>query len=231
MSTGSLAVNEGLVSANGPAAGRVDVMPFIKIVLNEEEAIRNRILSFAAQTHHVIFTSTNAVKAVTDVLTHPPRWEIFCVGGETTKRAAAFFGQPAIRGHAPNAGELSEKIILEGQVKEAVFFCGNQRRDILPERLRAAGIRLEELTVYQTLLTPVKLTKNYDAVLFFSPTAVRSFFSLNSLPRQTVLFALGETTAMAIRELAENEIRQAPRPDKNELLQMALDYGRTHAIS
>jgi uroporphyrinogen-III synthase len=230
LSTGSLGVNEGLASPD-PAAARVDVIPFIKIVLKEEEATRNSILSFARQVRQVIFTSTNAVKAVTRVLTHPPQWEIFCVGGETSKRAAAFFGEPAIRDHADNAEELSEKIIREGQVKEAVFFCGDQRRDILPERLRAAGIGLEELAVYQTLLTPVRLTRQYDAILFFSPTAVRSFFSLNSLPPQTVLFALGATTALAIRELTENEMRQAPKPDKHTLLQMALEYGRTHTIS
>jgi len=192
LSTGSLVINESLVSANDHPAAMVDVIPFIKIVLNEDEDTRGKILADARQALTVIFTSTNAVRAVTNVLQHPPDWKIFCVGSETKKRVTSFFGESAVMDYAGNAKELSEKIIRPGQVKKAVFFCGDQRRDILPDQLRAAGISLKELALYQTLLTPVRLTKTYDAVLFFSPTAVTSFFSLNTPSSKTILFALGE---------------------------------------
>lgn len=230
LSTGSLVINESLVSAAHPAA-RVDVIPFIKIVLNEDKDTRGEILADARQALTVIFTSTNAVRAVTNVLQHPPDWKIFCVGSETKKRVTSFFGESAVMDYAGNAEELSEKIIRAGQVKEAVFFCGDQRRDILPDQLRAAGISLKELALYQTLLTPVRLTKTYDAVLFFSPTAVTSFFSLNTPSSKTILFALGETTANAIRNLSDNEVLLSPKPDKTALLQIAIDYGSTHTIS
>ena len=230
LSTGSLVINESLVSAAHPAA-RVDVILFIKIVLNEDKDTRGEILADARQALTVIFTSTNAVRAVTNVLQHPPDWKIFCVGSETKKRVTSFFGESAVMDYAGNAEELSEKIIRAGQVKEAVFFCGDQRRDILPDQLRAAGISLKELALYQTLLTPVRLTKTYDAVLFFSPTAVTSFFSLNTPSSKTILFALGETTANAIRNLSDNEVLLSPKPDKTALLQIAIDYGSTHTIS
>ncbi len=231
LSTGSLVINESLVSANDYPATTVDVIPFIKIVLNEDEDTRGEILDYARQALTVIFTSTNAVRAVTNVLHHPPDWKIFCVGSETKKRVTSFFGKSAVMDYAGNAEELSAKIIQPGQVKEAVFFCGDQRRDILPDQLRAAGVSLKELAVYQTLLTPVRLTKAYDAVLFFSPTAVNSFFSLNTPSSKTILFALGETTADAIRNLSDNEVLLSPKPDKTALLQIAIDYGSTHTIS
>jgi uroporphyrinogen-III synthase len=209
----------------------VDVIPFIKIVLHGDKDTRDKILLHARQTGTVIFTSANAARAVIDVLPHPPDWKIFCVGSETRKQIVSFFGKSAVHDYAGNAEELAEKIIRAKQVTEAVFFCGDQRRDILPDKLKAAGIALRELAVYQTLLTPVRLKKTYDAVLFFSPTAVNSFFSLNTLTSKTILFALGETTALAIRDRTENEILLSPKPDKHALLQMALEYGRTHTLS
>ena len=56
------------------------------------------------------------------------------------------------------------------------FFCGNQRRDTLPDKVRAAGIKVEELVVYETVELPLKVTDHYDAILFYSPSGVRSFF-------------------------------------------------------
>jgi len=231
LSTGSLVINESLVSANDHSAAMVDVIPFIKIVLHADDDTRARIRAYAGQTASVIFTSSNAVRAVINVLQRPPDWKIFCVGSETKKLVISFFGEPAVVDYAGDAEELAEKITRQGQVKEAVFFCGDQRRDILPDKLKAAGILLKELAVYQTLLTPVRIAKTYDAVLFFSPTAVNSFFSLNTPSSKTILFALGETTASAIRNLSDGEVLLSPKPDKNALLQMAIDYGRTHSIS
>ena len=83
---------------------------------------------------------------------------------------------------------LAEKIIPEINDREVIFFCGNLRRNDLPDALRQKGITVREITVYQTSLTPVTIEKEYDAVLFFSPSAAESFFSKNSLPAKTVLF-------------------------------------------
>lgn len=230
LSTGSLAINESIVSANDHPAATVDVIPFIKIVWNEEEDTREKIRAYARETQTVIFTSTNAVSAVINVLRYPPDWKIFCVGSETKKRVTSFFGDAAVADHARNAEELSEKIVRRKEIKAAVFFCGDQRRDTLPDQLNAAGISLKELSVYRTMLTPVRLTKGYDAILFFSPTAVNSFFSLNTPPSKTILFALGETTANAVRNLSDNEVLLSPKPSKTALLQTAIDYGSTHTI-
>lgn len=204
-------------------------IPFIKIVLNMDDETRDKVLFYAGKSLYAIFTSANAVRAVISVLQNTPEWKIFCVGSETRKRAALFFGASAILDHAGNAEGLAGKIILQ-KLTQAIFFCGDQRRDTLPEKLNAAGIILQELIVYKTQLTPVKLTKTYDAILFFSPTAVASFFSMNSTAPQAVLFALGTTTASALKNACRNEVVISARPDKGFLLQMAVAYGQTHPI-
>lgn len=231
LSTGSMVINESLTPTTGPDKSRVDVIPFIKIDLNTDEDTRGQIQACARQELIAVFTSANAVKAVTAALQNRPDWKIYCVGSETKKCVASFFGEPAILDFAGNAEGLSEKIIQQRLLKEAVFFCGDQRRDLLPDKLRAHGIRLRELVVYQTKLTPRRVTKSYDAILFFSPTAVQSFFSLNTPSSKTILFALGETTAASIRSASDNEVRLCPKPDKRALLQMAVEYGQSHPIS
>jgi uroporphyrinogen-III synthase len=226
-------IPEGLPSANGNEHARIelDLIPFIQTEWNPDEYTRGRIVVYASESHTVIFTSSNAVKAVTSVLQTRPDWKIYCVGAGTRKRIAAFFGESAILDEAANAEDLSEKIIGQRLATSVIFFCGDQRRNLLPDKLRQYGIGLQEMTVYQTQLTPVALEKKYDAILFFSPTAVTSFFTLNKPSAPTVLFALGETTAAAIRRVADNEVLVSPNPDKEFLLQMAVDYGRSHPIS
>lgn len=228
LSTASIVINGSLISANDYNADFVEVIPFIKIVLHTDEYTRNQVLVYSQLSLNIIFTSSNAVRSVTGILQNLPDWKIYCVGSETKKQVASFFGESAILNHAGNAEDLSKKIVQQGLVKEAVFFCGDQRRDSLPDKLREEGILLKELVVYHTQLTPLRVTKEYDAILFFSPTAVASFFSLNTLSSKTILFALGETTAAAIRTVSENEVLLSPKPDKRALLQMAVEYGQTH---
>ena len=231
LSTGSMAMDESLMAANGshPASLIVEVIPFIKIVLNSDEHTRDQILACAGQPLICIFTSANAVKAVRVVLDTVPDWRIYCVGSVTKKQVVSFFGESAILNYAGNAEDLSEKII-QGCVKQAVFFCGDQRRDVLPDKLKEHGIVLQELTVYQTLPTPVRVMENFDAILFFSPTAVASFFSMNTPSSKTILFALGETTAKALRGASKNEVLHSPRPDKESLVKMAIEYGQSHPM-
>ena len=42
-------------------------------------------------------------------------------------------------------------------------------------------LSVDEVIVYKTIETPKVLTKQYDGILFFSPSAVKSFFSKNSI--------------------------------------------------
>jgi uroporphyrinogen-III synthase len=118
---------------------------------------------------------------------------------------------------AENASALAQKII-EHNAKEIVFFCGNKRRDELPGILKRAGIKLEEIVVYETVETPVVSTKDFDGILFFSPSAITSFFSVNRLNKNSICFAIGKTTADALKEYTNNKIIISEYPGEEMML-------------
>jgi uroporphyrinogen-III synthase len=94
----------------------------------------------------------------------------------------------------------------------------------LPNKIRSEGGKMEEIVVYETEDTPSKLTKNYDGILFFSPSAVNAFFSQNKPAKHTVLFAIGKTTEEAIRQHRSGKVVVANVSDKVEMAEGAIEY-------
>jgi uroporphyrinogen-III synthase len=207
----------------------VRVIPFIKIIPKDGLELMPLISTWAVQKKNVIFTSAHAVKIVSDYLKTIPDWNIFCIRHETRIAVEKFFGSHLIKRFADNARLLSEAMVDEG-IQEAVFFCGDQRLDILPENLRNHGIQLQELVVYETRLTPVQLGELPDALLFFSPTAVQSFFSSNTLSPGVAVFAMGTTTAKTLKKYTDQPVLISPQADKAFVLQMAMEYAQSHPI-
>ncbi len=115
-------------------------------------------------------------------------------------------------------------ILQQPLINEVVYFCGDKRRAELPEKLTAQGIRLKEVIVYRTALTPQVIEKKYDAILFFSPSGVESFFSVNEIDPDVVLFTIGTTTGDAIKNRTGNKIVTGPVTDKDELARHAMAY-------
>ncbi|HRN58151.1 MAG TPA: uroporphyrinogen-III synthase [Agriterribacter sp.] len=197
---------------------------FIKIIPGVSQETTAFIQSLAQQQLTVIFTSVNAVNAVISQLTAVPPWKIFCIGGATKSALLRFFNSASIIATAKNAILLSGEIITYGNIKEVVFFCGSSRMDHIPNRLSAAGIKIKELAVYQTVHTPVATAKDYDGILFFSPSAVHSFFSINSLPAYTVLFSIGASTTAAIASYCNNKVITSSWPAEADMLDMVTAY-------
>jgi uroporphyrinogen-III synthase len=215
---------------NLPDSVEIRMIPFIEIIPRGDEETKSRIIAFAKEKRTVIFTSVQAVKVVMACLQQKPDWKIYCIGRETRLTIENWFGMGTIQKSAENAQALSE-LIIQAKTKEFLFFCGDQRMDILPENLKNQGIRLTELIVYETRLTPVRLEELPDAVLFFSPTSVRSFFSMNTVPPETTLFAMGKTTAATLEQFTTNPVYVSSNADKNFVLNMALEYAGTHPIT
>jgi uroporphyrinogen III methyltransferase/synthase len=73
----------------------------------------------------------------------------------------------------------------------------------MTERLRGAGVHVEEMIVYSTVdATPsqaslMELEKGVDAILFFSPSAVRRFSNLGLRANGAAIACIGPTTAKA----------------------------------
>jgi uroporphyrinogen-III synthase len=221
----------------GAARGIViDALPFIKTGPVTGETLALPIKELSTQPLTAVFTSMNAVDAVTahlEGLPIPP-WDIFCISAATRRRVRDYFGEEHIAGTADDASALAGTLIRSISTKktnsEVFFFCGDQRRDELPDRLRQASIKINEIIVYHTLPTPHTIQTAYDGIIFFSPSAVQSFFSVNTIPASTLLFAIGATTAAAIKTQSPNKIIVGVTPDKETLVRQAIDYFQTDNI-
>jgi uroporphyrinogen-III synthase len=210
------------------------------IEIIEQEAIRvthtlsiekwHEIFQLVQSNKQVVaFTSSNAVLSIKKYIHEyinpfDVSWKIFALSGKTREvleQDIQTFG--TIVDVADDSKALAQKIVESGS-KEVIFFCGNKRRDELPVILRKASIKVHEVVVYETVETPTVAGKEYDAVLFFSPSAVQSFFSVNQLNNHTVCFAIGQTTANSISAACTNKIIVARSPGQEILLQDLINY-------
>jgi len=205
----------------------IDEISFIETEEIVSEKLKKRIAALSQQNITAVFTSSNAVNAVKKLLPAKPSWKIFCIGYQTKNSAAATFSEKNIIGIADNGEELGEEIIKQSSAKKIIFFCGNQRRDALPGKLKEHGIELEEIVVYKTIEKPRIISKHYAGILFFSPSGVRSFFSVNKINEPVQIFAIGATTAKEIKIYSQLPIIISEHPDKEELVQLVIKHFST----
>jgi len=204
----------------------IDIESFIETNNTIDKQVGSKISRLALNKITVVFTSMNAAEAVIDCLkaiNADPEWTIYTLGGVTNTIISNYFTSSEIFSSANNAREIAQTIIRHEE-DEVVFFCGNQRREELPALLQSKNIKVDELVVYETLETPVKINKDYGGILFFSPSAVKSFFSINKIEQTTVLFAIGKTTAEALKQFSNNKVLVGTQPNKEHLAQQAMQY-------
>lgn len=203
----------------------VDVVSFIGTESLDSLEITRTIEDASVQSATVIFTSVNAVKAVADKLKNRiPDWSIYCIGSATRRSVEDCFRQVKIAGSADSALELAKLIIKDSPTNELVFFCGDQRREELPDFLRSHNRKIKLIVVYKTVAIRHKLAKQYQGILFFSPSGVQSFFSDNKADDQTVFFAIGDTTATALKKFTGNLIRIGDKPEKENLFRKMIKH-------
>jgi uroporphyrinogen-III synthase len=210
----------------------VDISPFIKTEPIRSIETQQEIELALIESITVVFTSVNAVEAVaTELLDLKPDWKIYCIGYATKQAVEKHFGKDSATGIADNAKALAELIIKEAEDDEVFFFCGDQHRMELPNALRKNGIEVTEIIVYQTVLLPHKVEKNYNGILFFSPSAATAFFQKNKLNDQAILFAIGDTTANEIKKNlpagkagTTNRVFVSDEPLKKSLFTKMIDF-------
>lgn len=203
----------------------IDTISFIETepILNIE--VQQEIELALLESATVVFTSMNAVEAVaTYMIDEQPDWAIYCMGNATMQLVKKYFGDNTIAGTASDAAALADTIVEDGHAHEVIFFCGDQRRNELPDRLLANEIEVNEIEVYRTIPVDHKISKRYNGILFFSPSAVESFFSKNKVNEQTIFFAIGNTTAAAIKKHSANPVIISDEPGKENLVEKAINY-------
>ena len=216
-------LNESIIDEAAQQNIFIDCISFIETEPVKTLELNEKLEQLSSKNIEVVFTSMNAVDAVKDHLRFKPNWKIFSIGQTTKELIKDFFGEESVVGTADDASQLAD-VIIQHHPQEVFFFCGDQRRDEMPQKLNEAGIALEEIVVYKTTSTSKKLNKDYEGILFFSPSAVDSFFTTNTIADDTIVFAIGNTTATAVNERVNNKIVIADKPGKEELVKKMLAY-------
>lgn len=171
---------------------------------------------------NLIFTSQNAVIS----FLHNERSaalkdkKIFCVGVKT-KAALEHYGYTVALA-TDYAEELASAIITEYTEESFTFFSGNLRRDTLPEALKAAGILMNEIQAYETMLTPHNIKAGLNGILFYSPSGIESYLKANSITDE-VCFCIGNTTAEALKGITDN-IVIATKPTLENVIVQCINY-------
>ena len=218
-------IDEALINMTASKNIFIEVLSFIRTEPVVSVEVQQEIELAMNQYATVVFTSAQAVEIVfAELHDEIPDWKIFCISHATCDAATNYFGEQSIEGTADNAQDLAQLIIDRENVDELFFFCGDQRRSELPDLLSNHGIDVNEIVVYQTIATPHEVGKNYHGILFFSPSAVRSFFHKNKLKSEAVLFAIGNTTANEIRKFSKNKIIISDEPNTQTLLNEVMSY-------
>jgi uroporphyrinogen-III synthase len=184
--------------------------------------IKHKSFEHTNTNETLIFTSQNAVLSV---LQNPniealKQKTIFCVGLKT--KVLLEENGFKVEAYTGYAADLAEIISLVYSDSSYTFFCGNLRRDLLPEKLTEAGIIIKEIEVYQTTLTPQKINSKPNGILFFSPSGVESFCKDNKITNE-MCFCIGNTTAEELQNKTENIII-ANQPSVENVIIQCLNY-------
>jgi uroporphyrinogen-III synthase len=210
------------------AANDIDISEIELIQIKPIQTIEKskEIIQWLKAPLPVIFTSANAIEIINQLLNQEHiefgNRTIYSLSGKTYDRLKKYFPHHTIT-IANKASELAEMILYD-HVDEIVFFCGDIRRNELPDTLQQNTARVHEVIIYQTIEIPTKIDGCWDAVLFFSPSGVRSFFAANKLPPETICFAIGETTATTISQYTQNKTMQSKTPDPGNMIKEVAAY-------
>ncbi len=217
-------LDQALVN-NAMAHGiELDAVSFIHVEPVRDHNLKEELDDLCKMPLTAVFTSANALSAMDEVLKNgKPEWNVYCIGNATKKTVLQYFDESQVKGTANDGAGLAG-IIKSHRISEVVFFCGDKRLDALPDFLYQHEIMVHEIVVYKTRETPEQIKKHYQGIVFYSPNGVNSFFRVNSIGPGVVLFAIGKTTAGAIRSKTQNHVVVSETPSKSNMIDKVIQY-------
>ncbi|MQA24629.1 MAG: bifunctional uroporphyrinogen-III C-methyltransferase/uroporphyrinogen-III synthase [Micromonosporaceae bacterium] len=193
----------------------------------------------------VVFTSTNAVRAVWEKFTqhgldarHFGGVKIACIGEATTDAVRAFGIQPEL---LPSGEQSSEGLLADFPPFDAVLDPVSRvllpRADIATETLVAGlterGWEVDDVTAYRTVRAsppPAEIrdaikSGGFDSVLFTSSSTVRNLVGIAGKPHaRTVVACIGPKTAETAREFGLRVDVQPEKASVPDLVEAVAQY-------
>jgi len=187
----------------------VDFEKFIKIEGVEGKEFRQsriNLLDFTA----IIFTSRNAVdhffRLAKEIRTEiPDDMKYFCISEST-----AFYLQKYIQFrkrkifHSKESFDILTELIKKHKGEKFLLPCSDIHKASISVLLEKNGINYTKGVFYKTLASDLSHVKidNYDMLIFFSPTGVKSLYK--NFPEfhqnSTLIATFGPTTAKAVKD-------------------------------
>jgi uroporphyrinogen-III synthase len=174
---------------------------------------------------NIVLTSKSGVEAFLKVSESlkldPTAYSIYSISQATTEAAIAVGLK--VKANAPNASSLADEILKDKTILALTHICGNRRRNELSEKLNGAGVLVHDVMAYRTELTSVAINQHYDGILFFSPSAVDSFLSINTL-KTIPCFCIGPTTGDHAKQKGYLHVYFSDAPTEEALLNLLTNY-------
>jgi uroporphyrinogen III methyltransferase/synthase len=225
--------------------------PMIELLRAEDPGPLDRALENLASYDAMLLSSANAVRFVVErartlgalASLRSGATRIACVGPKTA--AAVIEEGLPVSLVAPGKGD-AQALLDE---LNAVFSPANRSfllprseigRKVLPEGLRAAGARVDEVVAYRNRRPEVDIDGLADELLrrprpvltFTSPSTVRNFVEVvrpdaRAAMSECVTAAMGDATAAALREVGLRASVVPDRPGARALVAAIVDYVRS----
>lgn len=201
-----------------PAKFNVSVLPFIKTELLVNKQLIEQ-LNFIIETEtQVIITSNVAARWITKYAAYVPKWRIACMTGKTQNILVTNKWENLIVLTDQKSELLAENVEKVFSKSQKVYFItGDRHLNIIPLYLSKKGFDIETIITYHTKEVEQNMEVNYDGIIFLSPSAVKSFFRQHKISIEIPLFAIGETTATALKKIVFNPIITSSKPTQKIL--------------
>ena len=161
---------------------------------NDFISIQPLILNLPKHDGSWIFTSKNAVEAVFSSNQNIDNFfnKIYCVG-KNTKSLLVKKGQKIAK-MAQNSSNLAEFISKTAKNEKFIFCRSNIKNEEFSNFFKKKNIELKELIAYNNVAEPKKYDQIFDAILFYSPSGIKSYMINNSL-NNSYCVCIGQTTS------------------------------------
>ena len=176
-----------------------------KFDLFEHDFIKISSLNFELPEHNGswIFTSQNAVNAVFSISKNINLIfdKIYCVG-ENTKSILSKHGRK-VEKNLKNSSKLANFISKKAKNEKFLFCRSNIKNDDFTAFFKKEKIDLKEIAVYNNMPNSVVLKDKFEAIMFYSPSGIKSFLKNNKLGSSHCI-CIGETTANYAKNYSSN---------------------------
>ena len=127
--------------------------------------------------------------------------KVICIGNNTRNILQQNGINPIIC--ANDSDDLIKEIGNYSSIKSLCYLSGNLFRNELIDSLISLGMNVEIRIMYNTYLLNRKCDSKFDAVMFFSPSAVKSYIKGGN-SNSVIAFCIGKTSAIEARKYFEN---------------------------